>query len=142
MRLEFERVDTQPGIEVDADIDAAGNDSNDGTVRWTVTNTTAERVAVERVRLRWRMGATGKVRMLGNGWQPWSPTGGGVVGIDRDLSLTEAIPRFMRAGYHADPEVASADELRSELVTVVADDDGVCCVGLAGGDLHDGTIRV
>ena len=48
----------------------------------------------------------------------------------------------MRAAYHADPAVVAAGELRSELVTVLADDDDAICFGFDGGDRHDGTFRV
>jgi alpha-galactosidase len=135
MRLELEGADATLGVAVGAEV-------VDGTVHWSVANETTGPLHLDRVRLRWRLESSGTIRMLCHGWQSWSPTGGGVVGVDRDVSLTADMPRSLRAAYHADAELAAADELRSELVTVVADDDDACCIGFDGGERHDGTIRV
>jgi alpha-galactosidase len=135
MRLEFEGADATLGVAVSAEV-------VDGTVHWSVANETTGPLHLDRVRLRWRLESSGAIRMLCHGWQSWSPTGGGVVGVDRDVSLTADMPRSLRAAYHADAELAAADELRSELVTVVADDADACCIGFDGGERHDGTIRV
>ena len=90
-------------------------------------------------------GGRGPVRLLRNGYQSWSPTGVGVVGLDVDPSIRADFP-FLQAVHHADQRRARPGELRSEWVTVLADDPGpgsTCVlVGFDGGDRHDGTLRV
>jgi alpha-galactosidase len=90
-------------------------------------------------------GGRGPVRLLRNGYQSWSPTGVGVVGFDVDPSIRADLP-FLQAVHHADQRRARPGELRSEWVTVLADDPGpgsTCVlVGFDGGDRHDGTLRV
>ena len=137
MQCAFEGVDAPPGLDVDLAVALDGS-----AVRWSIANTSGVPAAVERVRARWRFAPTGRVRMLSHGYQSWSPTGGGTVGVDADVSRTTPLPAAVRAAYHADPAVVAAGELRSELVTVLADDEDAICFGLDGGDRHDGTFRV
>ena len=55
---------------------------------------------------------------------------------------TTNLPRAVRAAYHADPGPSAPGELRSELVTALADSSDAYCLGFDGGDRHDGTFRV
>ena len=136
MRLEPGRVEATAGAEVAADRDGR-------EVRWSVANTTSGPLAIDRVRLHMRLvGVTGDVRMFSHGWQSWSASGGAVVGQHTDPSLDPRAPGLLRAMHHADSSVAEPGEVRSELVTVVADDDDAVCLGFDGGDRHDGTFRV
>jgi alpha-galactosidase len=87
--------------------------------------------------------ATGPVRMFANGYQSWSPTGVVTLGVDVDPSARPDGFELLRAAHHADPRPAAGDELRSELVCVLADDTGdIALVGWLGGDQHDGTLRL
>ena len=135
MRIEFEGIDAAPGLAVDAEFTA-------GELRWSVANSTDAPLAVDRVHARWRLHANGPVRMLRNGYQSWSSTGGGTIGVDEDLSRTTEVPGAVRAAYHADAGRAAPGELRSELVTALADSSDAYCLGFDGGDRHDGTFRV
>lgn len=122
-------------IEVDTRVEGAGLD-------WTVRNTAREAVAVRSVGWRVPVDANGPVRMFANGYQSWSPTGLVVLGRDQDPSLADNSIDIARGCYHADQEVAAPGELRSELVTVLADAAGSTLIGFTGGELHDGTIRL
>jgi alpha-galactosidase len=135
MQLEFEGAEPVAGIDVAAE-------ARNAAVRWTITNTTSSVLTPERVALRWRIRPNGRLRMLCNGWQSWSPSGGATVGVDRDLSIADRIPAPVRAAFHADAAAVDEGQLRSEVVTVVADDHEAWCIGFDGGDRHDGTIRV
>jgi len=135
MRLDAVGPDALKGCAVEAVHDGA-------TVRWTLANTSDRVLPVDRVRLRGRLVSRGSVRMLRHGFQSWSATGGGVVGRDTDPSRTPESVALVRGMHHADITVAPEGELRSELVTVLADDDGAICVGFDGGNRHDGTFRV
>jgi len=72
------------------------------------------------------------------------------LGVDVDPSRMERAPRLVRGTHHADEEVAADGELRSEMVTVLADDRGgaagpagdVTLAGFLGGSSHDGTWRL
>lgn len=135
MRLHFEGVDAPDGVVVTAT-------ETDGEWSWSVANDTGQALGVDRVALRWRLESRGPVRMFLNGWQSWSGAGGAVVGRDEDPARRPNALSLLRAGLHADPEAPAPGELRSELVTALADDDGVVCLGFDGGDRHDGTFRV
>lgn len=86
----------------------------------------------------------GSLRMLRHGYQSWSPSDVAVFGVDRDPSLVPGSIELIRAINQADQRVvAHDDELRSEWVTVLVDDDAVpVLVGFDGGDRHDGTLRL
>jgi alpha-galactosidase len=137
VRIEPRGSTAPTGIEVAVDAGEPGG----GTLRWSIANATSRPIAVDRVRLRWHLASDGAARMLRHGWQSWSPTGEAVLGRDDDPSRAGA-PELVRAMYHPDAAVADPGELRSELVTVVADDHDTVLVGFDGGSRHDGTIRL
>src|SRR5687768_12639559 len=80
--------------------------------------------------------------MLQHGWQSWSATDTVVAGEHVDPSLAGSAPSLIRALHHADPNPARPGEVRSELVTVLADADGEVVIGFDGGDRHEGTFRL
>ena len=125
-----------PGIAVDV------ASTDDGTVRWSVANDAPTAVSVDRVTLRWRVRTNGRVRVYRHGYQSWSATGTAVLGTAEDPSRTPGSIGLVRNVHHADAAIAPAGELRSELVTVLADDDGALLFGFEGGAHHDGTFRV
>lgn len=86
----------------------------------------------------------GPLRMLRHGYQSWSPCDVAVFGVDRDRSRAPGSIELIRAINQADQRVVlHDDELRSEWVTVLVDDDDApVLVGFDGGDRHDGTIRL
>ena len=104
--------------------------------------TTPTAVSVDRVTLRWRVRTNGHVRVYRHGYQSWSATGTAVLGTAEDPSRTPGSIGLVRNVHHADAAIAPAGELRSELVTVLADDDGALLFGFEGGAHHDGTFRV
>lgn len=108
-------------------------------MRWSIANDTRSNVSVDRARLRLRRVARGPERAFLNGWQSWSPSGSVVLGAAVDQASHAGVPGLVRAMFHADDRVTNPGECRSELVTVVADDDGAVCAGFDGGDRHDGT---
>ena len=59
-----------------------------------------------------------------------------------DPSRADGSIELVRGVHNADAAVSEPGELRSELVTVVADDDGAVCLGFDGGARHDGTFRI
>jgi len=136
VKLSYEGVEAPPGVVVE--VTSAGPDE----WHWSVANDTAAPLTVDRVALRWHIGSGGPVRMLVNGWQSWSPTGSCVVGRDEDPANRPDALSYLRAGMHADPAAPAAGELRSELVTALADDSDAVVPGFEGGDRHDGTFRV
>ena len=131
-------------VAVDAPAGACvGHDWDGDVLRWSVTNDGPVPVAVDRVRLRLRIsGVAGRLRVFSHGWQSWSGSGDAVVGEHVDPSLHPGAPGLLRAMHHADAAVAEPGEVRSELVTVVSDDDDAVCLGFDGGARHDGTFRV
>jgi len=86
----------------------------------------------------------GQLRMLRNGYQSWSSCGTATFGIDRDPSLANASGiELFNGAHHADQRTARPDELRSEMITVLADDAGSPWVlGFEAGTAHDGTFRL
>jgi alpha-galactosidase len=82
--------------------------------------------------------------MFRHGYQSWSPCDVAVFGIDRDPSLADGSLELVRGVHQADQRVVTdRDELRSEWLTVLADDGGSSVlVGFDGGDRHDGTLRL
>ena len=116
---------------------------DDRSVSWSVANRGDRPVAVRSVRLVCEVEAAPPIRMFRHGYQSWSPTGVGTLGVDVDPS-TIADLELMQAGYHADQRRARDGELRSELVTVLADAsaDPPLLLGFDGGSEHDGTFRL
>ena len=81
--------------------------------------------------------------MFRHGYQSWSASGVATLGVDVDPSLIAAAPRLVRGSHHADEEPAADGELRSEMVTVLADEQPVVVLaGFVGGSSHDGTLRL
>ena len=111
---------------------------------WTVANRGDRPLAVRSVRLVLRvLDAAGPIRMFRNGYQSWSPAAVATLGVDRDPSNLAAVSRLVRSMHHADEAVAVDGELRSELVTVLADAAPErVLVGFLGGSDHDGTLRL
>lgn len=112
---------------------------------WTVANRGDRPVRLRGVAVVLEVGdATGPVRMFRNGYQSWSACGVATFGIDQDPSHgnTSGIELF-NGVHHADQRVALVDELRSEMVTALIDDDGRSwVVGFEAGTDHDGTLRL
>ena len=118
-------------LEVDLDL-------NDTGAQWSLANRGDRPVRVRSVSLVFALtGASGPVRMFRNGYQSWSPSTTGVLGVDTDPSL-RADFEFLQAVHHADQRRARPGELRSEWVTVLADGSGGGPVlfGFDGGDRH------
>ena len=124
-------------LEVELDLTGTG-------ATWAVANRGDRPVRVRSVTLVHRLehDAT-PVRMFRNGYQSWSPTTTGVLGVDADPSVRADL-EFLQAVHHADQRRARPGELRSEWVTVLADGSGSApvLVGFDGGDRHDGTLRL
>jgi alpha-galactosidase len=127
-----------PGLAVEVD------ELENGVLAWRVANRGDEPVTVDRVGLRYalRRDRRRPLRMYQHGWQSWSPTGGAVLGQTVDPSCVGEPHPLARATYHADDAPTPVSELRSELVTVLADGDDAVCLGFDGGARHDGTLRV
>ncbi len=86
----------------------------------------------------------GPLRMFRHGYQSWSPCGTVVFGVDRDPTRAPGSLELLTGVHQADQrQVEDPDELRSEWVTVLADDTEVpVLVGFAAGTEHDGTLRL
>ena len=115
----------------------------DGELDWTVANRDDEPVAVMAVVAVWELvEAPHPIRMFRNGYQSWSPTDVATLGVDRDPSTADTLD-FLRDMHHADRRQARPGDLRSEMVTVLsAGGASPLLMGFAGGDRHDGTIRL
>ncbi|MFZ4518037.1 MAG: hypothetical protein ACOYOP_06595 [Microthrixaceae bacterium] len=108
---------------------------------WRVVNGTGAPVALRCVRaVLSARGVRGRVRMFSHGRSSSSRCGLLRPGVDVDPAAG-ALAGWSVAAHHADGRPAPADELRSELVVALADDDGGVVAGFLGGDLHDGTFR-
>ena len=156
LRLEAELTDAGGGAAVSVDLEGTGTafglgplevelELHDAGLEWSVAVRGDRPVRIRSVSFVYAaVGGRGPVRMLRNGYQSWTPTGVGVVGFDVDPSLRADLP-LLQAAHHADQRRARPDELRSEWVTVLADDPGpgsTCVlVGFMGGGAHDGTVR-
>ena len=111
---------------------------------WSLANGSGTALPVRSVTLVLEVaGHRGPLRMFRHGYQSWSPTGTAVLGRDVDPSTLADLP-FLQ-GVHAadDRTVTWPGELRSEWVTLVADDSHApLLAGFTGGDRHDGTFRL
>jgi alpha-galactosidase len=114
----------------------------DGVLRWWIANDTSAPVAVDRVALVSTFRSRGAVRVFRHGYQSWSASCVGVLGVDADPSRITGSLELVRGMHHADASVALPGEVRSELVTVLADDDSAYVLGFDGGARHDGTFRI
>ncbi len=121
-----------------------GGGRGGGEATWSVANRGDEPTHVRAVRLVMAVeDVVGPLRMFRHGYQSWSPSGVATLGIDRDPSHQAKVPRLVRESHHADGEVADETELRSEMVTVLADDRPErLLAGFLGGTAHDGTWRL
>jgi alpha-galactosidase len=134
------------GLEVELAFATGPAPSGGGEVvrlDWSLANPSAAPVALDAVAFEWDEPCGDAVRFFANGYQSWSPTGTRRLGVDEDPSRHPHSIPFVRALHHADPSVAAAGELRSELVTAVdlGRGDGPVCVGFLGGRHHSGTVR-
>jgi alpha-galactosidase len=88
-------------------------------------------------------GVEGRIRMFRNGYQSWSPTGLAIFDVDKDPSV-HAQFEMVQAAFHSDQRSASPSELRSEWVTLLADDSSnpPILAGFDGGSEHDGEFRL
>ena len=141
MRLRIVRVEvraTQPAaIAVDWS-------ATDDRVTWSLTNGADGPVAVDAVALVARLeGAVEPLRVLRHGYQSWTPTAVATFRVDQDPSRAGSVPSLVLGMHHADQSMAEPDELRSELVTAMRDEEGqVVVAGFLGGADHDGTFRI
>jgi alpha-galactosidase len=124
-------------VLLDHDVDA------DNEIAWSVANRDDAPVAIRSVRLVHGVDHAGPLRMLRQGYQSWSRTAVATLGRERDPSTTPGSLEMMQGVHHADQRSVVGDELRSEWVTVLADDGEECVVaGFAAGIDHDGTWRL
>jgi alpha-galactosidase len=133
-------------IDVDAGMDELEPHLTevDGGWQWAVVNRSDQVVRARAVVARFQVvGARGPLRMFRNGYQSWSPCDVATLGVDQDPSVADGVPTMARAMHHPDLTPARPHELRSEMVTVLADDsDERLLVGFDGGSVHDGTFRL
>ena len=116
--------------------------SDDGFT-WSVANNAAEPVTVRSVSVVYSVRSVGgDLRMLRNGYQSWSHTGLAYPGREADPSLSDGALELLLMSHHADQRPASGTAVRSELVTVLADDRDAVLLGALGGDRHDTTFRM
>ena len=124
-------------VRLDHDGDA------DNEIVWSVANRGDAPAAVRAVRVVHDVDHSGSLRMLRQGYQSWSRTAVATLGLDHDPSTTPGSLEMMQGVHHADQRRAEGDELRSEWLTVLADDGENCVVaGFAAGAEHDGTWRL
>jgi alpha-galactosidase len=115
----------------------------DNEIAWSVANRGDSPVAVRSVRVVHDVDNTGPLRMLRQGYQSWSRTAVATLGRERDPSTTPGSLEMMQGVHHADQRSVTGDELRSEWLTVLADDgDERVVAGFTAGVEHDGTWRL
>src|SRR5262249_48962778 len=124
------------GLEIDVEVRPT-------SVAWSVANASGAPVVIDAITYEWLEEAGAEVVVFVNGYQSWSPTGARKLGEASAPSQPPKGFRFIRAVHHADPDVVTPGELRSELVTVAdfGTGAGPCCIGFDGGSTHSGTIR-
>ena len=134
--MEFVGAACEPrGLQIDVD------ELESGVYQWSVANDGPETVVVTRISLRWRLDHE-PTAMFRNGYQSWSPSGGGAV-TEASGTPVGSAPGLVRAMYHADERPTAPGQLQSELVTAlaVAGADAIVA-GFDGGARHDGTFRL
>lgn len=110
---------------------------------WRIANTSARRQTVRSVTAVHTLGGlAGRVRMFRNGYQSWSESSVAVLGSDVDPAVVPGALDLQVMTHHSDPAGGRSDSLRSEMVTVLLDDDDAVLAGFLGGDLHDGVLSV
>jgi alpha-galactosidase len=108
---------------------------------WQVANTGTTPVPVRSVAVVHDVGGVrGRLGMYQHGYQSWSRSGVVHPGVDTDPAASATL-QLLVMSHHADERHGPPEVLRSELVTVLADDDGGYLAGFLGGDRHDGTFR-
>ena len=155
MRLELARIDvvvdavaasvpvTGAGPVVAGPLTVTVSVTERGRWSWAVANRGDAPMSIRSVRLVFDVvGATGPIRLFRNGYQSWTASGVATLGVDRDPSEVAKVSRLVRSMHHADEEITTG-ELRSEMVTVLADAGPErLLVGFAAGASHDGTFRL
>ncbi|MDZ7733692.1 MAG: hypothetical protein U5R31_11880 [Acidimicrobiia bacterium] len=144
VEVDGDRVAAQdPGVPVAVGpIEVAPPDATSGGT-WSVANRGDVLVPVRSARAVFALEPDGPVRVFRHGYQSWSRTGVATLGADPDPSRAPDSLELVRAVHHADQVVATEGELRSELVTVLADDgDQRWAFGALGGARHDTTFRL
>lgn len=118
--------------------------ADETSITGSVTNRSDEALSLRAVGLVVPVSAAGgaALRMFSNGYQSWTGTGVLTMEVDHDPSTSSDAPEAFRAVHHADQRAAAPGELRSELVTVLADGVDVVCLGALGGHHHDTTFRL
>ena len=111
---------------------------------WAVQNVGDHPVTVRSVAIDFEVeDVSASLRLFRHGYQSWSPTDVATVGVDRDPS-TQANLEFLQAAHHSDQRTVFDESIRSEWVTLLAEesrpDDEAILVGFLGGSQHDGTI--
>ncbi|MFM7069512.1 MAG: glycoside hydrolase family 36 protein [Actinomycetes bacterium] len=110
---------------------------------WAVVNGGSDPVTVRSVSVVHTVrDVSGELRMFRNGYQSWSHTGMALPGRSTDPSLTDGALDLLLMSHFADQRPATGTAVRSELVTLLADDHGAVLVGALGGDRHDTTFRM
>jgi len=122
-------------LEVDAHL-------RDGGLAWAVVNRSDRPVRVRRVSVEMTVdGTAGPIRMWRNGYQSWSPCDTAIVGHHADPSTLSPTFESFHGVHHADQRLARDGEIRSEWVTVIADESNAIALGAIGGSAHDVTFR-
>jgi alpha-galactosidase len=129
-------------------------DRRDDGLAWSVANRSDQSVSVRNIAVVLQLEeVVGPVRLFRHGYQSWSPSGVGTLGVDTDPSQRADFP-FVQGVYHADSRRVRDGELRSEWCTVLADSSetgagsgrggrgGQVVFGFDGGHGHDGTFRL
>jgi alpha-galactosidase len=118
-------------------------DQHGGSVAWSVANRGDASVRVRSVGLVHGVEPSGRLRMLRHGYQSWSRTAVATLGVDHDPSTVTGSIEMVRGMHHADQRRAADGELRSEWVTVLADEStDLVLAGFDAGATHDGTWRL
>jgi alpha-galactosidase len=116
--------------------------ATDDGFSWAVVNSGASPATVRSVAVVHLLrDLRGDLRMFRNGYQSWSHTGTAWPGREQDPSLSDGALELLLMSHHADQRPATGTAVRSELVTVVADDHDAVLLGAWGGDRHDTTFR-
>jgi alpha-galactosidase len=136
-----QRVAFSPGPVGVGDVVVTSDLGRDG-VRWSVANGGDRPLRVRGVAIELTVrGISGPLRLFRNGYQSWSPCDTAVVGVDTDPSARADRFATFRGAHHADQRRAAEGEVRSEWVTVLADDRSAILLGAIGGSHHDVTFR-